>query len=302
MRPVLVVVAIVLHLLPFIEVGRGTVGKRARLTTRNKVPDSQNAVAKGAIAPKVIIITQYVRKGLAWLNKPSHNLYANNKTGPGLSPLFPDTHWETNAAASLMALTFSPLFNLTRTYFIISGNGGINPSCRTLGSVAFSRFAVQVALQYGIDPRELCSNYTTGYIRKASTLPNSTLSTSMGNPLREAFTNFTLLVTSGAGKYCLTAQEDNGTLEALLHTDLAEGVEFSRVLIMRVGSNFDSPPPGVSAEENLLYIDPRRRSWENMYKAGIQAENYIGDILDSLKWAVAPDFGAPKLTLIQATS
>ena len=84
-------------------------------------------------------------------------------------------------------------------------------------------------------------------------------------------------MTSGAGKYCLTAQEDNGTLEALLHTDLAEGVEFSRVLIMRVGSNFDSPPPGVSAEENLLYIDPRRYqlSFANMCTAGIEVINDI---------------------------
>lgn len=70
-----------------------------------------------------------------------------------------------------MSLTLSPLFNWTRTYFLIAGIAGVNPERATIGSVTFARFAVQVALQYEIDPRELPANYSTGYIPQGSYLP-----------------------------------------------------------------------------------------------------------------------------------
>lgn len=41
---------------------------------------------------------------------------------------------------------------------------GVNPKVATLGSVTFARYAVQVALQYEFDIRDLPDNYTTGYI------------------------------------------------------------------------------------------------------------------------------------------
>lgn len=69
---------------------------------------------------------------------------------------------EINAAASITALTFSPKFNLKKTYFLIAGIAGINPKIGTLGSVTFARYAVQVALQYEIDAREIPENFSTG--------------------------------------------------------------------------------------------------------------------------------------------
>jgi purine nucleoside permease len=61
-------------------------------------------------------------------------------------------------------LVASPVFDLTKTYFFIAGIAGINPEVATLGSVTFARFAVQVALQYEFDAREIPANYSTGYI------------------------------------------------------------------------------------------------------------------------------------------
>lgn len=63
-----------------------------------------------------------------------------------------------------MALALSPKFNLTETYFFVAGIAGINPEVATICSVTFARFAVQVALQYEFDIRDLPDNYTTGYI------------------------------------------------------------------------------------------------------------------------------------------
>ena len=47
---------------------------------------------------------------------------------------------------------------------MIAGIAGINPEIATLGSVAFARYAVQVALQYEFDAREIPKNWTEGYV------------------------------------------------------------------------------------------------------------------------------------------
>ena len=46
---------------------------------------------------------------------------------------------------------------------MVGGIAGINPKIATLGSVTFARYAVQVALQYEFDAREIPDNFTTGY-------------------------------------------------------------------------------------------------------------------------------------------
>jgi purine nucleoside permease len=185
-----------------------------------------------------------------------------------------------------------------RTYMLIAGIAGVNPYEGTLATAAFSRFAVQVALQYEMDARQMPANWTTGYwgafqstlVRLSKILTLSALafgtkgpgikpSTSdlygtevyelstpllarvmdltknvklndsataiayrskfdyapanlppsvvqcdvatsdvyyAGTLLSESFGNFTKLMTNGTGKYCMTAQEDNATLESLV--------------------------------------------------------------------------------------
>jgi purine nucleoside permease len=63
-----------------------------------------------------------------------------------------------------MALVLSPSFNFTKTYFLVAGIAGINPEVASICSVTFAKYAVQVALQYEFDIRELPDNYTTGYV------------------------------------------------------------------------------------------------------------------------------------------
>jgi purine nucleoside permease len=280
---------------------------------------------------------------------------------------------EINAATSMMALTLSPHFDLTQTYFLIAGIAGINPACGTTGSVCFSRYVVQVALQYEFDPRDLPSNYTSGYIPQGAVAPGQyppelygtevfelnkdlhdraiklaskakladtkvakkfrsrfpetspasqppTVFTGAtatsdnyfsGAILGDAFANFTKLVTNGTARYCMTAQEDNATLEALLRADLAGLADFSRVIVMRTASDFDRPPPDLSPEQNLFYVNPGgfdssianlyragieivndiRTNWKSMYKSGIKPSNFIGDILNSLDGPIPPNFG-----------
>ncbi|KAJ5179093.1 hypothetical protein N7492_002303 [Penicillium capsulatum] len=130
------------------------------------------------IAPKVFIVSMFEPEAQAWWNIHDFNLLAHNVTVPGLSSLYPNVHCtkdyevcqlitgegEINAATTVASVAFSSIFDLTKTYFFVAGIAGVNPKRTTTGSATFARYAVQVALQYEIDIRELPKNYSTGYI------------------------------------------------------------------------------------------------------------------------------------------
>jgi purine nucleoside permease len=69
-----------------------------------------------------------------------------------------------NASLALARLVASPLFDLRRTYFLISGIAGTNPAAASLGSVALARYAVQVDLQTELDARDMPAAWPTGYV------------------------------------------------------------------------------------------------------------------------------------------
>ncbi|KAL4808286.1 purine nucleoside permease [Aspergillus unguis] len=142
-----------------------------------------SSVSTGKISPKVFIVSMFTPEAEIWHGIPEFNLLAHNISLPGLSPLFPSIHCdqsyticqivtgegEINAAATISALTFSNQFNLTSTYFFLAGIAGVNPEVAPTASVTFARFAVQVALQYEFDAREIPANMSTGYLPQGST-------------------------------------------------------------------------------------------------------------------------------------
>ena len=129
------------------------------------LPEKRVAVIK----PKVFIIDMFGPEGDIWYGIPEFNLLAQNISVVGFSPLYPEAHCtedgsvcqvitgesEINAATSIASLVKSPKFDLTTTYFFIAGIAGVNPKVATLGSVAFAKYAIQVALEYEFDAREV---------------------------------------------------------------------------------------------------------------------------------------------------
>ncbi|KAK0818397.1 hypothetical protein LTR75_002710 [Friedmanniomyces endolithicus] len=342
------------------------------------------------VKPKVFIIDMFGPEGDVWYGIPEFDLLAINITVPGFSPLYPDAHCtangdicqlitgesEINAATTIASLVRYPRFDLTTTYFMIAGIAGVNPEHATLGSVAFARYAVQVALQYEFSQFEIPTNCTSGYIPQGSLSPQeypqsiygtevfefnqnlqkmavafarkaalndssdaviyrANYATSSayaagaaapsvvecdvatsdvyfsGNILSTAFGNYTTLVTNGSGVYCMTAQEDNATGEALIRAAIQRLVDFSRIILMRTASDFDRPYPGEAATTNLLFanqggFEPALQNiylagreviagimdgWNSTFAAGVNATNYVGDIFDTLGGDTAPDFG-----------
>ncbi|KAK4227301.1 purine nucleoside permease [Podospora fimiseda] len=325
------------------------------------------------------------------------DLNAMNVSVPGLSPKYPyvrctgdgsicqvtTCEGEINAASTMMALVLSNKFDLRKTYFLVAGIAGVNPRYSTIGGVALARFAVQVALQYEFDAREMPDNFTTGYVSYGTMMPNSYptilygtevmevnqalrdmaydfaikanltdnddsrsyrarygILKSKGNVfaeatngpsvvkcdsatsdvyysgalLSEAFENITTVLTNGTGVYCMTAQEDNATLEVLLRMHIHRMVDFGRVIVMRTGSNFDRPPPGVTPYEHLLVLQQNgfvvaiqniyqagieivkgiTEAWNTTFDKGVKPCNYLGNVWGTL--GGHPDFGPGSIT------
>lgn len=68
-----------------------------------------------------------------------------------------------NAAASVMALTLDPQFDLRQSYFLIAGVAGIDPAQGTIGSATWSRYLVDVGIAHEIDAREMPKGWKAGY-------------------------------------------------------------------------------------------------------------------------------------------
>lgn len=304
---------------------------------------SSNTFAEAGAPPvKVMIISMFGPEGQAWLDRlgPWKTISV-----PGLSPDYPNVHCNrqdvcvvttgmgyANAASSIMALTFSSRFDLSRAYFLISGIAGIDPARGTLGSAAWAKYLVDFGIQWELDAREIPAVWNTGYLGINTKSPtekppldyrnevfqlNSKLAdaafalsrnvaladsaqaqaarmkfnyapanqppsviqcdTTSGNTwfsgtlLGERAREWTKILTDGKGVYCMTAQEDNATFEALKRASSVKRVDLSRVAVLRTGSDFDRPYEGQTSTDNLLNYANQggfMPATENLYRAG----------------------------------
>ncbi len=132
------------------------------------------AATTAPIPVRVMIVSMFGPEGQVW--RDARNL-GQAITVPGLSSDYPQVHCgsdkvcqvtlgmgHANAAASIMALTFSKQFDLTHTYWLIAGIAGINPKHGTVGSVAWARWLVDFGIQWELDAREIPKSWSSGYL------------------------------------------------------------------------------------------------------------------------------------------
>jgi purine nucleoside permease len=86
----------------------------------------------------------------------------------------------------------------------------------------------------------------------------------------------------GETDFVTSAMEETGTYQAMLYLDKLARVDKDRLLVLRGGSNYTMPPPGVSAAENLLrenegYLG-MRAALESLYLVG---SHVIDELLDN---------------------
>ena len=184
------------------------------------------------LAPKVFIVSMFNGEEEAWFNIPEFDILAQNITVTGLSPQFPHVHCtadgsicqvvtamgEINAAVTITSLVLSPKFDLTSTYFMVAGIGGVNPEVATIASVTLARYAVQVALQYEFDPREIPANFSTGYVPFGSYSPEQYPSSIYGTEVFELNDSLRKLAAGFARKATLNDSAEAMAYRALYKT------------------------------------------------------------------------------------
>jgi purine nucleoside permease len=87
------------------------------------------------------------------------------------------------------------------------------------------------------------------FVMKGDTLSSGTFW--HGKLLNDWAADWVQYHTGGKGDFVTTAMEDTGTLQSLTLLAKARRVDLTRVLVLRTASNYDQPPPGVTAAENL---------------------------------------------------
>ncbi|MFT6989140.1 MAG: purine nucleoside permease/predicted cupin superfamily sugar epimerase [Paraglaciecola sp.] len=86
-----------------------------------------------------------------------------------------------------------------------------------------------------------------------------------GDLLNEWANNWTHYWTAGQGNFVSSGMEDTGAYQSMIYLDNANKADKSRFMVVRTGSNYSMPPPGLTAIENL-----KLESGENGY-AGMRS-------------------------------
>lgn len=182
---------------------------------------------------------------------------------------------------------------------------------------------MEIASQVQLNDTDAAATYRSKYPYAPANQPPSVVACSSGTSnnywsgsvLGDAFTNYTLLMTNGSAHYCATQQEDNASLESFLRAALAGLIDFSRIAVMRTASDFDRAPPDETEVYHLLYAEQEGFSiaienifvagnvivkdvldrWNGTYEAGVKAENYVGDLFNSLGGEVRPNIGTEEI-------
>jgi purine nucleoside permease len=139
----------------------------------NAAESASGVVRAPTLAVKVMIVNMFGLEAAPWLEalRPTQEIRV-----PGLSSDYPTVRCNAdavcqmttgmghaNAAASMMAVIFSGLFDLHQTYFVVAGIAGIDPLRGTRGSAAWARYVVDSGIAHEIDARELPRGWQDGY-------------------------------------------------------------------------------------------------------------------------------------------
>jgi purine nucleoside permease len=74
-------------------------------------------------------------------------------------------------ASSITALANDPRFDFSHAYWILAGIAGVDPNVASAASSSWARHVVDGDLAFEIDPREIPSGWTTGYVPLGRTSP-----------------------------------------------------------------------------------------------------------------------------------
>lgn len=268
------------------------------------------------------------------------------------------------SASQITSLLLIPGVDLTKSYIIITGTGGVNPKHGTAGGAAISTFGIQWEwgdMFLGADlPANFSGQYFSSYAQLAPNQYPSTVGTEVyklndalvdrfyqvgskvpyeevspflqglratyeydaakqspflarcdtvsaqvywhGNVAGENVEYYSNIITTGQAVPCNTNEDDQGRLMALFLGAVHKKIDFGRVSMIKAFSNFDRPPPQLTAYQSRFYVgeaatapgltnswktimavvDEILKNWEPIFEAGIKPKTYMGDLKGTL--------------------
>ncbi len=131
-------------------------------------------------APKVLVMAMFEAEAAPWLEglelperiavpglPRDHDALACNAD----LCVMTTTMGYANAASSAMAVGFSDLLDLSRTYVLIAGIAGVDPQNGTLGSAAWADHVVDAGLVHRIDSRDAPEDWTSQIVELGAKAP-----------------------------------------------------------------------------------------------------------------------------------
>lgn len=103
-----------------------------------------------------------------------------------------------------------------------------------------------------------------------------------GGPMNDWANDWVDYWSRGQGEFVTSAMEETGSFQALTYLDRIGRADIRRVMVLRAGSNYTMPPPGVSAADNLLRENEgysgMNAALESLYLVGSKVvDTLIGD-------------------------
>jgi purine nucleoside permease len=96
----------------------------------------------------------------------------------------------------------------------------------------------------------------------------------------------------GKGNFVTSAMEDTGTVQALIYLTPTGRVNKDRLMVLRTGSNYTMPPPGMSAAEHLLKENDGYAGLNASVEAAYQVGSVVVDEIVN-KWPMYRDHTPP---------
>lgn len=78
------------------------------------------------------------------------------------------------AGLQLLALGLDSRFDLSKTYWLVNGIAGVDPSAASIGSAAWARWVVDGDIAYEVDPRDAPGDWPYGLVPLGGKRPNDT--------------------------------------------------------------------------------------------------------------------------------
>ncbi|KAH8692006.1 purine nucleoside permease-domain-containing protein [Talaromyces proteolyticus] len=268
------------------------------------------------------------------------------------------------SASQITSLLLIPGVDLTKSYIIITGTGGVNPKYGTAGGAAISTFSIQWEwgdMFLGADlPVNFSGQYFSSYAQDAPYKYPVTVGTEVyklnealvdrfykvgstvayqdvppflqdlratyeydmakqapflarcdtvssqiywhGSVAGENVEYYSNVITTGQARPCNTNEDDQGRLLALFLGAVYKRIDFGRVAMIKAFSNFDRPPPQLTAYQSRFFVgeaatepglrnswktieavvDDVLENWETIFETGIKPNTYMGDLFGTL--------------------